>query len=133
MDKIHNALHQLYYAYYDEIKKAIEPYKSLDIQLMFRYIDADNEQDIIRVKQVDLDDDGALSYVMDTFNGDDYASDVHFSDDVCFINERSESLDNSIVQSIFDIDLIEAIYNEVVYYAIPRQNEALYLLVSELG
>ena len=105
---------------FNVLKKAIielvAPFKELNVEYLYRYIDDDNMQDIIRVKKV-LVNDGELAVVSDEWNGEDYPDDVYFSDDGCFEDENTDSFE---YPCLFNIELLMGLYDEIVYYAIPR-------------
>ena len=91
----------------------------LPVELMYRYIDHDCEQDIIRVKKVYLNELGELCYISDEWDGHDYAPDVRFDWDDCFEDEGEGNLWEA-EPNLFSLDFIAELYNEVVNYAIPK-------------
>ena len=114
----------LYAAILSKIKECLSciSEKSVDCQMVFRYIDDDLEQDVIRVKQVRVDGDH-LVCVSDTWNREGYAADVHFDDDWAFEDEGTTVLDDQnipVLNGTFPLDFLVAVYNEVTDYAIPR-------------
>lgn len=103
------------------ISELIRPFGgSLDIELMYRYIDEDREQSIYRVTRIFLKGQQLWIDVAPN-NGKSYASDVRFDYDEDFEESAPDNLSATVEASPFDLDYIQAIYNEVRYYAIPRK------------
>lgn len=117
---VNKAVGDCYWSVYWALAQVLKPYKKIPVELMFRYIDDDCEQDIIRVKKVYLNEHDEVCYISDEWNGQDWAADVRFDYNDCFKDEGEGNLFEATPESLFNLDFINELYNEVVNYAIPK-------------
>ena len=122
--KINDLRQELYWAIVNAIIGLIGVVgEKLPVRLLYRYIDDDCEQSLLRVTEVYVKND-QLWMTVASDKGDSYASDVHFDYDEDFESPSSDNL--SVMHSdktAFDLDFIQALYEEVNHYALPRELE----------
>ena len=111
----------LYCGCIDAITFLISPLGGrLKTRLLYRYIDDDCEQSLLRVTEVFLKG-GELWMKVAGDLGDSDAADVRFDYDEDFGETSEDNLScDDTEKTAFDVDFIQALYTEVYYYALPR-------------
>lgn len=108
------------------IRRMVEPLmdvfpNGLKCPFCYRYIDDDNEQSVYRIKNVSVED-GRVIILMDSNNGESWASDIHagpeYDDD--FENEQSWCASDNANPSFLDIEMVAQLYRELFNYVLPR-------------
>jgi len=114
----------LYTACVDAIIWLIRPIGGrLKTRLLYRYIDDDCEQSLLRVTEVFLKRNELWMKVAGDI-GDSDAADVRFDYDEDFGKASEDNLSyGDTEKTAFDVDFIQALYDEVVHYALDRALE----------
>ena len=92
----------------------------LKTRLLYRYIDDDCEQSLLRVTEVFLKGNELWMKVASDL-GESAAADVRFDYEEDFDKASEDNLSyGDTEKTAFDVDFIQALYAEVYHYALPR-------------
>ena len=108
------------------IMEIIAPFGGrLPVRLLYRYIDGDCEQSLYRVTEIYVKE-GQLWMTVAGDLGESRAAEVHFNYEEDFGETWPENL--SVMHgdgTAFDLDFIQALYDEVYNHALPREMEQI--------